>query len=100
MAQCPSYSYFPTSTVCFPPSALCATGPLCCAFAVVTRPTTITPIANTLTNLKYILSSRQKFLFCLIDLLHFYKLARVLPDEHMGARQAHFEFRIEFELFF
>jgi hypothetical protein len=69
--------------VCLLPSALCATGLLCCAFAVATRPTTITPIANTLTNLKYILSSRQKLLSCLIDLLHFRKLARVLRDEDM-----------------
>jgi hypothetical protein len=45
-------------------------------------------------------NTRQKLLSCLIDLLHFRKLARVLPDEDMGARQAPCEFRIEFELFF
>src|ERR1035437_1141630 len=51
-AQCASYSYLPTST-------LCAAGPLCCACAIVAAPTAIAPTVNALTNLECIFSSRQ-----------------------------------------
>lgn len=58
MAQWPSYSYLPTST-------LGAAGLFCCAFAVVTTPTATTPNAKTPTNfgVHFVLPSDVELIF-------------------------------------